>query len=174
MSESIHCWLQGSDKTWRLFALLALCVALGACSKTPPPPATAPVALKTAPPPQSVTPPPPAPAPPPQPSPDSTPAAPAPDKPNISAPAVAGINEITSGSDMDPNAGGHLKGGELATPEVLAAYNKRLAMVNYQISDYPQNIQQLPKWPMMPPLPKAPPGKTLVYDVRTRTLRLTP
>jgi hypothetical protein len=67
-----------------------------------------------------------------------------------------------------------LKGGELATPDVLAAYNRRLAMVNQSISDFPQSFEQLKKWPMMPALPTAPPGKSLVYDVRTRTVRLSP
>jgi len=77
-----------------------------------------------------------------------------------------------SPSDFDFNAGDELKGGELATPKVLEAYNKRLARVTYQISDYPQKLEDLNKWPMMPPLPKAPAGRKLVYDIRTHTINV--
>ena len=94
---------------------------------------------------------------------------------NPAAPAGAPhaeMNEITSGAQLDTTAGKDLKGGELATPQVIAAYNKRLAMVNYQISDFPSKLEDLNKWPMMPPPPKAPPGKKIVYDVRTRAIRL--
>jgi len=108
----------------------------------------------------------------PSPSPEQSAAAAAPAMPAKPPPSV--VNEITTGADADFSAGSELKGGELATPQVLASYNKRLARVNYQISDFPENLEQLKKWPMMPPLPKAPPGKRLVYDLRARMIRLDP
>jgi hypothetical protein len=96
------------------------------------------------------------------------------DAPQAPAAPVPEINEVTSGTEMNADVGKELKGGELATPQVLATYNKRLAMVNYQISDFPSDLEQLKKWPMMPPLPKAPSGKRIVYDLRTKKIRLDP
>lgn len=157
-----------SSVVWTVIA----CLGFAACDKKQPPaadPSAPPAkgaaknyAAKLAPPPTSVTPP----------APEAPTAAPS--QPATGSVPASELNQITSGAQLDLNAGKELKGGELATPEIIASYNKRLAMVNYQISDYPQSLEQLKKWPMMPPPPKAPPGKQLVYDARTRKLRLDP
>jgi hypothetical protein len=65
-----------------------------------------------------------------------------------------------------------LRGGEMATPEVLAAYNLRLAQLIFQRRDAPETLEELVrKWPM-PRLPTAPPGKQIVYDARNRIIKL--
>jgi hypothetical protein len=67
-----------------------------------------------------------------------------------------------------------LRGGELATPEVLAAYNQMLARLIFQRRDAPETLEELVrKWPM-PRLPTAPAGKRIVYDARNRIILLYP
>lgn len=67
-----------------------------------------------------------------------------------------------------------LKGGEFATPEVLAAYNQQLAQLIFQTRDAPETLDELvQKWPM-PRLPTPPPGKRIVYDPANRIIRLDP
>ena len=67
-----------------------------------------------------------------------------------------------------------LKGGELATPEVLAAYNQQLARLIFKTRDAPETLEELVrKWPM-PRLPTAPAGKHIVYDPVNRIIRLDP
>jgi len=155
-----------SGVVWMLIG----CLGFTACGKKSPPAADQGAAQKSAG--VSVEDSAPAPAPPPpnpsSPSPEQ-PAAPVSTAPATGAPPPA---EPTSPTDLDFSAGNNLKGGELATPQVLAAYNKRLARVNYQISDFPQKLEDLNKWPMMPPLPKAPPGRRIVYDIRSRTINV--
>jgi hypothetical protein len=123
------------------------------------------------------------------PAPDATPAPPPPPAESVVAPAgqpseaskspgKAGSPapksyEITSSADIS-DVGAELKGNELATPQILETYNRRLAMVNFRLSDYPESLEQLKKWPMMPPPPKPPPGKKIVYDARLHLIRLDP
>ncbi|MEI8040491.1 MAG: hypothetical protein WCL11_03725 [Verrucomicrobiota bacterium] len=67
-----------------------------------------------------------------------------------------------------------LRGGELATPEVLAAYNQRLAQIMFQRREGPENLEELVrKWPM-PRLPTPLAGKRIVYDARYRIIKLDP
>ena len=67
-----------------------------------------------------------------------------------------------------------LHGGEEATPEVLQAYNQRLAQLIFERRDAPETIEELTrKWPM-PKLPVAPRGKQIVYDSRNRIILLYP
>lgn len=67
-----------------------------------------------------------------------------------------------------------LKGGELATPEVLAAYNQELARLIFKTRDAPETLEELVrKWPM-PRLPTPPAGKRIVYDPVNRIIRLDP
>ena len=67
-----------------------------------------------------------------------------------------------------------LRGGELATPEVLAAWNQRLAQLIFQRREPPETIEEIVrKWPM-PRLPTPPPGKRIVYDGRYRIIKLDP
>lgn len=67
-----------------------------------------------------------------------------------------------------------LRGGEMATPEVLAAYNQRLAQIMFQRREGPENLEELVrKWPM-PRLPTPPAGKRIVYDARYRIIKLDP
>jgi hypothetical protein len=67
-----------------------------------------------------------------------------------------------------------LRGGELATPEVLAAYNQQLAQLIFQRRDAPETLEELVRrWPM-PRLPTAPPGKRIIYDARYRIIKLDP
>jgi hypothetical protein len=67
-----------------------------------------------------------------------------------------------------------LQGGELATPEVLAAYNQELARLVFRMRDAPESLEELVrKWPM-PRLPTAPAGKRIVYDPVYRVIRLDP
>jgi hypothetical protein len=67
-----------------------------------------------------------------------------------------------------------LRGGELATPDVLAAYNQQLAQLIFKQRDAPESLEELVrKWPM-PRLPTPPPGKQIVYDARNRIIKLDP
>jgi hypothetical protein len=67
-----------------------------------------------------------------------------------------------------------LRGGEQATPEVLAAYNQRLAQLIFQRREPPESLEELVrKWPM-PALPTPPPGKRIVYDGHYRIIKLDP
>jgi hypothetical protein len=67
-----------------------------------------------------------------------------------------------------------LRGGEPATPEVLAAYNQQLTRLIFQRRDAPETLEELVrKWPM-PRLPTPPPGKQIVYDARMRVILLYP
>jgi hypothetical protein len=67
-----------------------------------------------------------------------------------------------------------LRGGELATPEVLAAWNQKLAQLIFQRREPPESLEEIArKWPM-PRLPTPPPGKRIVYDGRYRIIKLDP
>jgi hypothetical protein len=67
-----------------------------------------------------------------------------------------------------------LRGGEPATPEVLAAYNQQLAQLIFKQRDAPETLEELVrKWPM-PRLPTPPAGKQIVYDARNRIIMLYP
>ncbi len=67
-----------------------------------------------------------------------------------------------------------LRGGEPATPEVLAAYNQRLAQLIFQRREPPESLEELVrKWPM-PKLPTPPAGKRIIYDGRYRIIKLDP
>jgi len=73
-----------------------------------------------------------------------------------------------------PKAALQLRGGELATPEVLAAYNQELARLIFKTRDAPETLEELvQKWPM-PRLPTPPAGKRIVYDPVNRIIRLDP
>jgi hypothetical protein len=67
-----------------------------------------------------------------------------------------------------------LRGGELATPEVLAAYNQELARLIFREKDVPESLEELARKKTMPRLPTPPPGKRIVYDGRNRIIRLDP
>ena len=72
-----------------------------------------------------------------------------------------------------------LQGGELATPEVLAAYNQELARAIFREHDSPESLQELAQnWVQLrrqlPKLPTPPPGKKIVYDDRFHIIRLDP
>lgn len=67
-----------------------------------------------------------------------------------------------------------LRGGELASPEVLAAYNQELAHLIFKRRDAPETLEELVrKWPL-PRLPTAPAGRRIVYDPVNRIIRLDP
>jgi len=67
-----------------------------------------------------------------------------------------------------------LRGGEPATPEVLAAYNQQLTQLIFQQRDAPETLEELVrKWPM-PRLPTPPAGKRIVYDAKNRIIMLYP
>jgi hypothetical protein len=67
-----------------------------------------------------------------------------------------------------------LRGGELATPEVLQAYNQQLAQLIFQRREGPETLEELVRrWPM-PKLPTPPAGKRIVYDARNRVIMLYP
>jgi hypothetical protein len=67
-----------------------------------------------------------------------------------------------------------LRGGEPATPEVLAAYNQQLAQLIFRQRDAPETLDELVRrWPM-PRLPTPPAGKQVVYDARNRIIKLYP
>ncbi len=67
-----------------------------------------------------------------------------------------------------------LRGGEPATPDVLAAYNQQLAQLIFRQRDAPETLDELVRrWPM-PRLPTPPAGKQIVYDARNRIIKLYP
>jgi hypothetical protein len=72
-----------------------------------------------------------------------------------------------------------LRGGELATPEVLAAYNQELARAVFRERDSPESLQELVQnWVelrrQLPKLPTPPSGKRIVYDDHFHIIRLDP
>ncbi len=72
-----------------------------------------------------------------------------------------------------------LRGGERATPEVLAAYNQELLRVRIRERESPETLEELvQKWirkfRWLPNLPTPPPGKRIVYDDRNCIIRLEP
>jgi len=67
-----------------------------------------------------------------------------------------------------------LRGGEPATPEVLAAYNQELARAIFRRRDAPESLEELVRKWGLPPLPTPPPGKRIVYDPVNRIIRLDP
>jgi len=67
-----------------------------------------------------------------------------------------------------------LRGGELATPEVLTAYNQELLRYIWQYKETPESIQELMRIRSLPRLPTAPPGKRIVYDPVNRIIKLEP
>lgn len=74
---------------------------------------------------------------------------------------------------MPPEPALKLRGGEQATPEVLAAYNQLLLRAMVQRREPPETLQELRKWPL-PKLPTPPAGKRIVYDVASCSVRLDP
>lgn len=72
-----------------------------------------------------------------------------------------------------------LKGGELATPEVLQAYNVMLIRAMPHYGESPETLDQLKqeliqKRRLLPKLPTPPPGKQIVYDAQNYIVRLDP
>ncbi len=67
-----------------------------------------------------------------------------------------------------------LRGGEMATPEVLAAYNQELARAIFQQKDAPETLEELVRKWRLPKLPTAPAGKQIIYDPVNRIIRLDP
>ncbi|MCX8092040.1 MAG: hypothetical protein N3I86_14085 [Verrucomicrobiae bacterium] len=67
-----------------------------------------------------------------------------------------------------------LRGGELATPEVIAAYNQELLRYVVRTRDTPESLQELMRIRELPRLPTPPPGKRIVYDPRNRIIKLDP
>jgi hypothetical protein len=72
-----------------------------------------------------------------------------------------------------------LRGGEPATPEVLAAYNQELLRARIQQRESPQTLEELVnkwirQWRLLPPLPTPPPGRRIVYDDINCIIRLDP
>lgn len=68
-----------------------------------------------------------------------------------------------------------LRGGEPATPEVLAAFNQELTRARFKRGESPESLEELvTKWRELPRLPTAPPGKRIVYDIRNSIIRLDP
>lgn len=67
-----------------------------------------------------------------------------------------------------------LRGGEPASPQVLAAYNQELLHYIFQNKDAPETMQELLKIRSLPRLPTPPPGKKIVYDPVNRVIRLDP
>jgi hypothetical protein len=66
-----------------------------------------------------------------------------------------------------------LKGGEPASPEVLAAYNQLLLRAMVERREPPETLQELQRW-RLPKLPTPPAGKRIVYDAATCGIRLDP
>lgn len=67
-----------------------------------------------------------------------------------------------------------LRGGELATPEVLKAYNQELLRYIWKYKETPESMQELMRIRTLPRLPTAPPGKRIVYDPINRIIKLEP
>ena len=72
-----------------------------------------------------------------------------------------------------------LNGGELASPEVLEAYNTELLRARLQERRSPESLDDLvrnwiQKWRLLPNLPVSPPGKRIVYDELNCIIRLDP
>ena len=67
-----------------------------------------------------------------------------------------------------------LRGGEPATPEVLAAYNQQLAQLIFQRRESPETLEELVRKWAMPRLPTPPQGKRIVYDGRYHIIKLDP
>lgn len=67
-----------------------------------------------------------------------------------------------------------LRGGELATSEVLEAYNMELARLVFREGDAPETFAELVGKKKLPKLPTPPPGKRIVYDARNYMIRLDP
>ena len=65
-----------------------------------------------------------------------------------------------------------LRGGELATPEVLAAYNQELLRHMVKTKDVPETLDHLKRSRELPKLPTAPAGQRIVYDPTSRTIKL--
>jgi hypothetical protein len=91
---------------------------------------------------------------------------------------VAQLRAFHAGVDIPPPSI-KLRGGELATPEVLEAYNQELTRVRFKVGESPESLQALvQKWiqrrRLLPPLPTAPPGKRIVYDPLRVIIRLEP
>ncbi len=67
-----------------------------------------------------------------------------------------------------------LRGGELATREVLDAYNQYLLRYIAQNREAPESMQELMRIRTLPRLPTAPSGKRIVYDPLNRLIKLDP
>ncbi len=67
-----------------------------------------------------------------------------------------------------------LRGGELATAEVLQAYNQQLARKIFEQRDGPETMEELVRKWGMPRLPTPPPGKRIIYDPVNRIIKLDP
>jgi hypothetical protein len=86
---------------------------------------------------------------------------------------VAQAVAMRSGKAPPPPAM-QLRGGEPATPEVLAAYNQQLAQLIFRSRDVPETLEEIVRrWPM-PRLPTPPPGKQIVYYGRYHIIQLDP
>lgn len=92
---------------------------------------------------------------------------------------LAAVMAMRQGAPPPPPPALRLRGGELATPEVLAAYNQELLRVRIQQRESPESLEELVQkwirqWRLLPPLPTPPPGKRIVYDDINCILRLDP
>jgi hypothetical protein len=92
---------------------------------------------------------------------------------------LAAVMAMRQGSPPPPPPALRLRGGELATPEVLAAYNQELLRVRILQRESPESLDALVQkwirqWRWLPPLPTPPPGKRIVYDDVNCIIRLDP
>lgn len=92
---------------------------------------------------------------------------------------LAAVMAMRQGTPPPPPPALRLRGGELATPEVLAAYNLELLRVRIQQRESPESLEELVQkwirqWRLLPPLPTPPPGKQIVYDEINCIIRLDP
>ena len=130
----------------RLIVFVAVLLAVGGCKKSDPPP----------PPPGAANP--------------VNPDAPA----NVQEQArVAQATAFRAGVEP-PAPTLQLRGGELATPEVMAAYNQLLAREIFKQREGPESMQELVRKWRLPPLPTPPPGKRIIYDPVNRIIKLDP